>query len=224
MKLAEVMGALKKAGDAQTRKTYLRHGAPADCYGVKFAELYKLQKRIKSDHDLARELWKTSNAEAMYVALMVADPAKLTKAEATAWVKQIHWRGYAFYVGMLVARSPHAKVLMNAWMASPKEHVAECGFYVMTYRLRETPETVTDAECDAVLADVEKRIHGAPNWAKYAMNGAVIAIGGLRPSMKAKAIAAAKRIGKVEIDHGDTDCKTPDAVSYIEKTAKRKRA
>jgi 3-methyladenine DNA glycosylase AlkD len=213
MKLAEVMGALKKAGDAQTRKTYVRHGAPADVYGVKFAELYKLQKKIKTDHDLAAELWKTSNAEAMYVALMVADPAKLTRAEATAWVKQIRWRGYAFYVGMLVARSPHAKALMDAWMASPKEHVAECGFYVMTYRLREAPETVTDAECEAVLADIEKRIHGA-----------VIAIGGFKPSMKAKAIAAAKRIGMVEIDHGDTDCKTPDAVSYIEKTAKRRKA
>ena len=33
-----------------------------------------------------------------------------------------------------------------------------------------------------------------------------------------KAIAAAKKIGKVEVDHGDTGCKTPDAESYIVKT------
>ena len=35
-------------------------------------------------------------------------------------------------------------------------------------------------------------------------------------------IAAAQRIGKVEVDHGDTDCKTPDAVSYIKKSLARK--
>jgi hypothetical protein len=30
--------------------------------------------------------------------------------------------------------------------------------------------------------------------------------------------AAAKRIGKVEIDHGDTACKTPEVVPTLEKT------
>jgi predicted Ser/Thr protein kinase len=38
-----------------------------------------------------------------------------------------------------------------------------------------------------------------------------------------KAIEAAKRIGKVGVDHGETNCKTPNAVSYIEKTSNRKR-
>ena len=34
---------------------------------------------------------------------------------------------------------------------------------------------------------------------------------------------AAKRIGKVEVDHGETGCKTQDAVTYIQK-AKAHRA
>jgi hypothetical protein len=46
--------------------------------------------------------------------------------------------------------------------------------------------------------------------------------------MQNKALAAAARIGKVEVDHGDTDCKTPDAAQYILKTrahqSKRKAA
>ena len=37
-----------------------------------------------------------------------------------------------------------------------------------------------------------------------------------------EALEAAKAIGKVEVDHGDTDCKTPDAASYILKAAKRR--
>jgi hypothetical protein len=55
------------------------------------------------------------------------------------------------------------------------------------------------------------------------MNGALISIGVYKPALRKKAIEAARRIGKVEVDHGETNCKTPDAVPYIEKAARRKR-
>ena len=74
-----------------------------------------------------------------------------------------------------------------------------------------------------MLATIEKQIHRSPNWARYAMNGALISIGVFKPALRKKAIEAAQRIGKVEIDHGETNCKTPDAVPYIEKASKRKR-
>jgi hypothetical protein len=63
-----------------------------------------------------------------------------------------------------------------------------------------------------------------PNRARYAVNTVVIAIGVYRPSLTRAALAAAKRIGKVEVDHGETSCMTPDAVPYIEKALQRKKA
>jgi hypothetical protein len=45
----------------------------------------------------------------------------------------------------------------------------------------------------------------------------VIAIGCRSPALRKAALAAAKRIGKVDVDQGDTACKTPDAAGYIEK-------
>ena len=39
--------------------------------------------------------------------------------------------------------------------------------------------------------------------------------------LSAKAKAVARAIGKVEVDMGDTDCKVPDALEYIEKVEKR---
>ena len=53
------------------------------------------------------------------------------------------------------------------------------------------------------------------------MNGALIALGAYKASLRKDVIAAAKRIGKVEVDHGETACKTPDAVEYIAKVVKR---
>ncbi len=35
---------------------------------------------------------------------------------------------------------------------------------------------------------------------------------------------AAKRIGKAEVDHGQTSCKIPDATAYIKKAAAHKKA
>jgi hypothetical protein len=55
------------------------------------------------------------------------------------------------------------------------------------------------------------------------MNNAVIAIGGRNPALAAAATAAAGRIGRVEVDHGETGCKTPEAAAYIERIWARKR-
>ncbi|MEI9813219.1 MAG: hypothetical protein WDO18_11445 [Acidobacteriota bacterium] len=56
------------------------------------------------------------------------------------------------------------------------------------------------------------------NYVRYGMNQAVIAIGVRNPHLTEMALAAAKRIGKVQVDHGDTACQTPDAAAYIQKT------
>jgi hypothetical protein len=89
--------------------------------------------------------------------------------------------------------------------------------------LRDDPESISDADAEKMLATIQKEIHSSTNWARYAMNGAVISIGVFKPSLRKRAMETAKRIGKVEVDHGETYCKTPDAVSYIEKASKRKR-
>ena len=83
-----------------------------------------------------------------------------------------------------------------------------------------------DAELEerlgALIDDIEAGIHKAPNRTRYAMNSALIGIGGYFPALTKKAIAAGRRIGKVDVDHGETGCKTPDAVPYIEKMVARR--
>ena len=68
------------------------------------------------------------------------------------------------------------------------------------------------------LKRIEAGIHSSPNWVRYAMNNALINIGVRNKTLQKRAVAAANRIGKVDVDHGATSCKTPDAASYIAKT------
>jgi len=223
MKAQEILATLKKLGKPQTAAIYKRHGSGDNVFGVLTSEIATLQKKIKVDHALAMELWKTGNAEARVLALQVADPEKLTRADADRLVKDGPVRFIGSYLSGLLARSPIAEKTMDAWMKSPDESHREVGFGILGVRLKDDPGSISDADAEKVLTTIEKEIHRSPNWARYAMNGALISIGVFKPALRKKAIEAAKRIGTVEVDHGETNCKTPDAAPYIEKALKRKR-
>ncbi|HEY8376326.1 MAG TPA: hypothetical protein VIK91_07555, partial [Nannocystis sp.] len=68
-----------------------------------------------------------------------------------------------------------------------------------------------------LVARIERELHEAPNWVREAMNRALIGIGARSDALAELALAAARRIGPVAVDHGDTCCETPDAILYIPK-------
>ena len=222
MNAQEILTTLRKLGKPGTANIYKRYGTGDNVFGTLTSEIGKLQKKIKVDHALAMELWKTKNAEARALALQIADPEKLSRTDADRFLKDGPVRFVGFYLAGIVARSPIAEKTMRAWMSSTDESAREMGYSVFAVRLRDDPGSIGDADAEKVLATIEKEIHRSPNWARYAMNSALIAIGVAKPALSKKAMDTARRIGKVEVDHGETYCKTPDAVTYIEKTLKRK--
>ena len=219
----EILTTLKKLGKPQTAAIYKRYGTGDNVFGVLTSEIAKLQKKIKIDHQLALELWETGHVEARVLALQVFDPQKLTRARADRLLKDGPVRFLGGYLCALVAHSPIAHETMHSWMKSPEELPREMGYGILSVRLKDDPDSISDADAEKVLATIEAEIQRSPNWVRYAMNGALISIGIFKPTLSMKAIEAAKRIGKVEVDHGETYCKTPDAVLYIEKASKRKR-
>jgi 3-methyladenine DNA glycosylase AlkD len=222
MNAQQILTTLKKLGKPQTAAIYKRHGSGDRVFGVLTSEIARLQKKIKIDHALAMELWKTGIAEARMMALQIADPAKLTAADADRFLEDgpVHFVGC--YLSDLLARSPIADKTMRAWMRSADEESREMGYGILAARLKDDPDSVSDQDAEKILATIEKEIKQSPNWARYAMNAALIGIGIFKPALREKAIRAAGRIGKVDVDHGETTCTTPDAIPYIKKAAKRK--
>lgn len=53
MTLQETLRELKSLGTEQNRKLYARHGVTNEMFGVSYANLDKLKKKIKMDHALA---------------------------------------------------------------------------------------------------------------------------------------------------------------------------
>ncbi len=220
MTLAQALQLLEAAGSAQTRKTYARHGIGPKMFGVSYAVLGKLTRQIKRDHALALGLWASGWHDARVLATMIADPQQADAALLDAWVADCDIRALPGAVAKFAAGSALAEAKAAEWCADARESVAVAGWDVFAELALES--TVKDATFAALLKTIEREIHQAPNHVRYAMNGALIAIGVRNAKLEKLAVAAAKRIGKVEVDHGDTSCKTPDAVAYIAKTKARR--
>ncbi|MFO0840757.1 MAG: DNA alkylation repair protein [Phycisphaerae bacterium] len=217
------MAALEKAGSAQTRKTYARHGVPEPMFGVSFATLKTLYKRIRIDQELAEALWSTGNFDARNLALKIADPASISSRELDRWAATPMARMCCGYIGHLAAESPHGFAKADKWLAA-KDETLQSAAWSLVGALAMIDESIADAWFAERLARIEQTIHSAPNALRYIMNSALINIGCRNAALRKSAAAAAKRLGTIEVDHGDTDCKTPDAREYIEKCWTRSKS
>ena len=223
MNYRETMKALKTHGTAQNRKVYARHGATDPMFGVSYKNLNALKKKIKTDPALAEQLWQSGNHDARILATMITDPAALKSSDIDRWAKDLTDYPVSDALAKLVSTSPHAVKKMEKWLHARSEWTGRTGWMVATH-LAGRKGALTDARCAQFLQDIEANIHGAKNRVKDAMNGTLIQIGLRSDKLEKKAVAAAKRIGTVDVDHGETGCKTPDAVEYIARAKVRARA
>ena len=221
LSLLQVMDELKQMGTSQNVKVYQRHGAGDSVYGVSFANLGRLRKKIGRNHELALALWESGNMDARTLATMVVDVQRLTPLDIDKWMGDIHYYVLVDLFADALSRSPFALEKMKEWMKSKEESRKQCGYSLLASMLKNHVR-IGENEAKQILETIEREIHSSPNRARHAMNMALIAIGVYQPDMTELAIDHARKIGKVEVDHGETRCRTPDAEDYI-RTGKGKR-
>ena len=221
MTTAQALAALKKAGTAQNRKIYGRHGVQGEMYGVSYSVMNKMAKTIKRDHALAVELWQSGVHDARVLATMVADPDAFAARELDAWVKELDNYVLTDAFGGMVARSSLAPGRSAAWRNRRSEWVASAGWVVTSgLALKEEADEAALAPLIEVIAGT---IHDQPNRVRHSMLMTLIAIGSRGGALEKAALAAVARIGKVTVDHGQTGCRTPDAADYIRRTVAHRR-
>jgi hypothetical protein len=191
-------------------------------FGVKIEELKKIQKRIKKDYQLALDLFDTGNYDAMYLAGLIADDARMTRKDLQHWVS----KGYGPLLGSTVpsvaAGSPHALEVALEWIDSKKEPTAVAGWGTLSALVSITEDAHLDlAELKRLLQRVQETIHQSPDRVRYQMNGFVISVGSYVSSLTKLAVEVGEKIGPVEVDMGNTACEVPFAPDYIRKVEKR---
>ncbi len=216
-----ILSALKSKGKENIRAIYARHGnAPERVFGVSTADMKSIAKTIGAQQALACELYATGNAEAMYLAGMVADGSRLSKEQMKEWANSAHGvRMVAEYtVPWLTVENPHGRDLALEWIKSKKQHLAAAGWATYGGLVAMLPDEKLDLEeIEGLLQTVVDKIHTSPNRVRHKMNLFVISVGCYVKPLLQKARKAARQIGQVTVDMGDTACKEPLATACIEK-------
>jgi 3-methyladenine DNA glycosylase AlkD len=219
--VTSVMAELKRKGTEKTRKIYARHGMVTDnMFGVSVADLKVIAKTIKGQQALACELYGTGNMDAMYLAGMVANGTQMTPKQLNEWAEgAANLQMISEYtVPWVTVENPHARELAMQWIKLKKEHVVSSGWSTYSGLVATKPDDALDfAEIESLLGAVVKGIPSAKNRVRYTMNGFVIAVGSYVKPLAKQAKAAARQIGVVSVDLGDTACRMPLATAYIEK-------
>ena len=231
MTVRQIMTELEKLGSPNIKKVLLQHGVREPFFGVRIADMKPIRKKIKVDYQLAKDLYATGNADAQYLAGLIADDGKMTTSDLQTWVKQALSNTINEYtVPWVAAGGHHGYELALKWIDAKDAHIATAGWSTLANVVALQPDDKLDLPgLKTLLARVAGEIHSAPNRARYHMNNFVICVGSYVVPLCADAIAAAKTIGVVTIDMGGTACKVPGAVEYIQKAktrdprAKRKR-
>lgn len=223
MTAQEILNELKPLGSESYKRVIFKHGVGEPCYGVKIGDMQKIVKRIKKDYRLALDLYDSGVYDAMYLAGLIADDAKMTKEDLRHWLKGAYCRPLAGWtIAWVAAGSPYGWGLAMEWIDSKETLTAVAGWATLASIVSVRPDSELDlGELKKMITRVQKTIHKEADEIRYHMNAFLISLGVYVEPLTELVLKAAEKIGPVTADLGDNDCNTPSIVEYIGKVEKR---
>lgn len=223
MTTAEIMTELQARGDEKIKNIFLKHGIREPMFGVKIEYLKDIQKKVKKNQRLALELYATGNADAMYLAGLIAEDEKFSREELQTWVVQALSHNISEYiVPWVTAGNAQGYQLALGWINDNREHVTAAGWATLAAWVALKPDAQLDLPAlKELLNRVVQTIHTAGNRVRYTMNNFMICTGVYVAALHKEAIEAARKAGVVTVDMNGTACKVPDAIAAIAKVEAR---
>lgn len=214
-----VLAELAALEDPRARAVNERHG---DDHGVNLTKLRGVAKALRSDQDLASELWSTGNTAARLVAILTLRP-KLLDADTLdtmlreARIPKVH----DWLLSYVVKKSVHAEVLRLTWRDDPDPVVASAGWSLTADAVASSPDILN---LPGLLDTIEAEMKDAPDRLQWAMNGTLAAIGIHRPSLRGLAIDIGERLGVLKDYPTPPNCTSPYAPVWIGEMVRRQDA
>ena len=216
--VAEVMAELAALEDPKIRAVNERHG---DEHGVNLGSLRAVAKRLKTQHDLARQLWETGDSAARLLALLVCRPKAFPRDELDAMLRQAGSpKEHDWLVNYVVKKSPHSEDLRRAWFADPDPVVASAGWALTTERVAKDADGL---DLPALLDTIEAEMKDAPERLQWAMNHCLAQIGIEHAEHRARAIDIGERLRVLEDYPTPPNCTSPFAPVWITEMVSRRQ-
>jgi len=223
--VAAVLKELRAAGTAQKRASAVRVGIPMDkAYGVSVGATRAIAKRLKGQYGLARPLWASGIHEARLLAVLLADPRALSRADIERWLDDVvSWDLCDHLCGDLVRQRADAASLVQRWITSPKLYVKRAAFALIA-ELAVHGDELTDETLDSFAALVTEHAGDSRRHVRQAASWALRSIGKRDARNHDRALAAAADL--IESEAADKRWVGRDAMRELEsliKVRERKR-
>lgn len=217
--VSQVLAELAALEDPKMRAVNEKHG---DDHGVNLTKLRAVAKRLKTQHDLARDLWATGDTAARLLALLICRPKAFDRDELDAMMRQAHApKVQDWLVNYVVKKNPHAEDLRRTWFADPDPIVASAGWALTSERVVKDPEGIDLTE---LLDLIESQMKTAPDRLQWSMNTCLAQIGITHPDLRPRALAIGERLEVLKDYPTSPGCTSPYAPTWINEIVRRQQS
>jgi 3-methyladenine DNA glycosylase AlkD len=214
----EVMAELAALEDPRAREVNARHG---DDHGVNLGKLRAIAKRLKTQQELALELWETGDTAARLLALLVCRPKAFGRDELDAMLRQAGTpKVQDWLVNYVVKKSPYAEALRVLWFADRDPVVASAGWALTSDRVVKKPEGL---DLPGLLGTIEAEMQAAPDRLQWAMNHCLAQIGIEHAEHRPRALDIGERLEVLKDYPTPPNCTSPFAPIWITEMVKRQQ-
>jgi 3-methyladenine DNA glycosylase AlkD len=214
--VAEVMAELATLEDPRAREVNEKHG---DDHGVNLGKLRAVAKRLKTQQELALQLWATQDTAARLLAILICRPKAFERDGLDTMLREARTpKVHDWLVNYVVKKNPHAEALRVAWSADPDPVVASAGWALTTERVAKRPEGLDLA---GLLDVIEAQMRDAPDRLQWAMNHCLAQIGIEHPEHRARAIDIGERLEVLKDYPTPPGCTSPFAPIWINEMVRR---
>lgn len=183
--------------------------------GTGMSKLKERSKKIPKSHELAMECWHSSIYDAKIMACFIDEPKKISSDEADEVIQHIEvWGLGDQYVKNQIIKTPFKVAKAEQWANDKREYVRRAGYQLIQILAKED-DSLPDTWFESYLRHIEN-LQNESNFVKEMMAYALMSIGARDPKLHAKALEIAKKAGEIKVDYGDTSCKSPDPLKFLE--------
>ncbi|GAA3712721.1 DNA alkylation repair protein [Zhihengliuella alba] len=213
----DIMVELAGLEDPRIRAVNERHG---DEHGVNLTKLRAVAKRLKTQQDLARELWATGDTTARLLSLLICRPKAFARDELDAMLRDARTpKVHDWLVAYVVAKSPHAEELRVSWLDDRDPVVASAGWALTSTRVVKKPEGL---DLPGLLDTIEAEMRDASERLQWAMNTCLGNIGIEHPEHRERVLTIGERLGVLKDYPTPPNCTSPYVPIWVNEIVRRR--
>jgi len=222
MTVSEVLAMLDAERDERGMNNWEKLGASTagmKSYGIGLTRLRKLAKQVGRNRELAQALWRTDVYDARVIALLIDDPAKITRDQAERQVEELAGGMLAHVFASCdatLAKTSFVVELADEWVRSDDPIRRDCG-YGLLYEASKFSGKKAPSE-EFFLAHVKRiadTIDGEAERVRLSMGMALMGIGKRSAALNRAALKAARDAGPIEFTSASGECEPFDVARHL---------